>query len=450
MLSNGKKVLTDIDAQLAALRQQGRAATRLPAAAASVTTNCGTSTTEQYSSTRANSGTSAPSSHQLPLPLVYRGVFQPQPAAATYRDPHETADLLQYLKRTKRELLSDFAEMEEVFSYSAQEEEERVERNRRWGDASLSIVYERPLNDPFVFVQHEESDVVACNDNRGNPASRSSSVQRSAAHRASSSSSAGGSFEALYDVGSALHAASSSARPVAARVSKASVDLRPAAVSESSAARSHRSSANSLAGYGSIVPSSSSVAAQRSVDMGLSTAGSVVPYSSVSVKQHIRKGLGSIAGAAHVSQVRYRPTCTVEVVHSGGVRFCQACGKCNVLQPSPCDGSAEAKQACCACGVCLFSRAISQAASSSEAIDQVALDALAEAEAREAMEFQRALAAWRRGDESIEDAPNAERPLLICAPEKETDRSTKRSLVSIPPGSTYFSFLWEQMQGVVS
>jgi hypothetical protein len=360
-----------------------------------------------------------------------------------------TMETLRYLKRATRDRVEEFEEMSERFTYNEEEEAAAFTR-KQFGDAKQCPVlsYHDPVNDPFVFEDVAEQDAQRFEADQANSRHRSSPSSSTIAVSAPRSATPRRSFESAYDVTSALVAPSKPRTPIVARPS-------PSGAVGSSVTPSQ---SVSLSLFSSQMPSIKKAPATTTTTL-LGPGGTAVASSSVSVAEHIRQGAARMIVKEHTDvhqshlssrrQRHYRPSCTVEVVESVGIRFCSECGHCNTAPLHREDEGGAPRCAQCGTVVSVAGVVSSDKQSSRNPKDEEALRQIQEMEAREALAFQAAVTEWRCGGHQpslihepstliSEHVPDAVGTHLVAT-------STLPTL-SLPAGATYFSHLWEQME----
>jgi hypothetical protein len=418
------------DDQLAALRQRIALPRTLPA------------TDEVPRATTSTSGTSS---------FIYGGCFTAPapPPKVPLSSSHQTVDgntasmleTLRYLKRAAKDRMEEFLDMNEQFTYNAEEEEANFLKKQAAQLAArgqpLVTHYEDPLQDPFVFNDVDEAHAASARQGPPSTGSGNAFIEKP-----SRGDGGGRSFEASYDVSTAL----------VAPTSRRSAPTTPALVGHLGvgASQHNASSASSAVGasmFSSQIPSLGGSTTRHGIKSAtLGTQGTVVAQSSVSVASHIRRGAARLVATEHVQapsrggprkQIqRHRPSCTVEVREPAGIRFCTHCGHCTITSGSSVD------DVCGGCGNAMHHRRTTSQCNNTlpSEDDSEALLRIEDLERQEALAFQAAIAEWRgeQGTTTTKVLP-LPHPATDCSPASAT------GTFLVPRGMTYFSQLWEQL-----
>lgn len=362
-----QKAANPFDEQLAALRQR----ISLPPSRPDESTTTTTRSTTIVTSTQ-------------PRPLWLEGSFTaPEaPVRVPLSSSHavvddRTASMLQtlsYLKLAARARCEEFIDMEEQFLYDVDEQTELHAARCQVPGERRTLYFDGAMNEPFVFEAVQQrpeaaissSNTVTPRSTPTTPQPAGTATRGASSSRLGSSSRHSGTFDAAYDITTALSSTK--------------------------------------------VPLKALPAAKRA-----SSGASMMPTTGVQPPPPQRP-LSSLQHRAH------RPPCTAEVMNDARIHFCRQCGLCTLGQrpdASPCSRCGELPKVV--------------------ADDAEALRILEEAEQREALAFQAAIAQWRAG---ADDAP----PLIDNVAPTATTSSTHTDPYASIGRHTYFAHLWSQME----
>lgn len=362
-------------------------------------------------------------------------------------------ETLRYLKGAERDRLEEFADMGDVFTYNAQEEEDAFMRKRftarRDHDELLLISYKDPMNDPFSF---EDVDAMDNADNAPSHCAPATTPTPSNAPATTPQSRASSrSFESAYDVSSALAATPSASQRRAPGLGGSGV-LPLTTKGRLDGSNTQRSSINLYSSQ--LGSTSSAVVSKRTV--GLGTVGTAVAQSSVSVTSHVRQGAARMLVMNAQTSVKrhrlFRESCTMEVVAASGIRFCTHCGHCNVVPVAA--PAAHSSLSCQKCALTIGGAAVvtggcGARSSLTSTADDNTIRQIEELERQEALEFQAAIAQWRSGGGTADNVDDRREHSDATQADLTTTSLFSAARFTIPRGTTYFTHLWNEMGRVL-